>query len=100
VARHLTAIAGTIGALAIAASAKVTLILSLPGQNPSIPAWGGPPAPGTAKVSIYPNCTGGRVVADVVRPAKGHTEGLEPNVTEGLVKLMMSAPGGKIAQLK
>ena len=69
-------------------------------QNPPIPAWGLLPGPGTAKVLIYPNCTGGRVVADVVRLGKGHTEGLEPNVTEGLVKLMLSAPGGKIAQAK
>jgi hypothetical protein len=51
-------------------------------------------------VFLYPNCTGGRVVADVVRLEKGHTEGLEPNVTEALVKLMISAPGGKIAQAR
>ena len=69
-------------------------------QNPPIPAWGLLPRPGTAHVYIYPNCTGGRIVADVVRLEKGHTEGLEPNVTEALVKLMVSAPGGKIAQAK
>ena len=44
----------------------------------------------------YPGCKDGRVVADVVRLDKGHTEGLEPKVTEELVKLMLSAPGGKI----
>ena len=27
---------------------------------------------------------------------KGHTEGLEPRITEELVKLMVSAPGGKL----
>jgi hypothetical protein len=48
---------------------------------------------------VYPNCTNGRVVADVVRLEKGHTEGLEPNVTEALVKLMVSAPGGKIGKI-
>jgi len=69
-------------------------------QNPPIPAWGLLPRPGTAKVFVYPNCTGGRVIADVVRLEKGHTEGLEPNVTEALVKLMVSAPGGKIAQAR
>jgi pimeloyl-ACP methyl ester carboxylesterase len=69
-------------------------------QNPPNPPWGLLPRPGTAQVYVYPNCTGGRVVADVVRLEKGHTEGLEPNVTEGLVKLMVSAPGGKIAQAK
>jgi hypothetical protein len=35
------------------------------------------------------------VVADVIRLNKGHTEGLEPRVTEELVRLMVSAPGGK-----
>jgi hypothetical protein len=35
-------------------------------------------------------------VADVVRVDKGHTEGLEPNITEELVRLMVSASGGKI----
>ncbi len=69
-------------------------------QNPPNPPWGLLPRPGTAQVFLYPNCTGGRVVADVVRLEKGHTEGLEPNVTEALVKLMVSAPGGKIAQAR
>jgi poly(3-hydroxybutyrate) depolymerase len=69
-------------------------------QNPPNPPWGLLPRPGTAQVYVYPNCTGGRVVADVVRLEKGHTEGLEPGVTETLVKLMTSAPGGKIAQAK
>jgi hypothetical protein len=36
------------------------------------------------------------VVADVMRLDKGHTEGLEPKVTEELVKLLVSARGGKI----
>jgi hypothetical protein len=59
-------------------------------------AWGLLPGPGKAQVSVYPGCKDGRVVADVVRIDKGHTEGLEPRVTEELVKLMLSAPGGKI----
>ena len=41
----------------------------------------------------------GRVVADVVRLDKGHTEGLEPRVTEELIKLMVAAPGGKVRAL-
>jgi hypothetical protein len=65
-------------------------------QNPPNPAWGLLPRPGTAQVYVYPNCKDGRVVADVVRMEKGHTEGLEPNVTDALVKLMVSAKGGKI----
>jgi hypothetical protein len=55
-------------------------------------------APGSATVDVFPKCKDGRVVADVVRLAKGHTNGLEPKVTEQLVKLIVSAPGGKIAK--
>lgn len=65
-------------------------------QNPPNPAWGLLPAPGKAEVYVYPDCKDGRVVADVVRMDKGHTEGLEPSVTEELVKLMLSAQGGKL----
>jgi pimeloyl-ACP methyl ester carboxylesterase len=60
-------------------------------QNPGSDAWGHLPRPGTAEVFEYPHCKDGRVVADVVRVGKGHTEGLEPQVTEQLVKLMVSA---------
>jgi hypothetical protein len=49
-------------------------------------------------VFSYPGCRDGKVVADVVRIDKGHTEGLEPRVTEELVKLMVSARGGKLQQ--
>jgi len=69
-------------------------------QNPPNPAWGLPAAPGKAMVYMYPGCKDGRVVADVVRIEKGHTEGLEPKVTEELVKVMTSAKGGKIQQMK
>jgi hypothetical protein len=69
-------------------------------QNPPNPPWGLLPRPGKAEVYVYPNCKDGRVVADVVRLEKGHTEGLEPNITEALVKLMLSASGGKIQSLK
>lgn len=62
------------------------------------PSWGLLPAGGKAQVSVYSGCKDGRVVADVVRLDKGHTEGLEPKVTEELVKLMLSAKGGKIQQ--
>jgi hypothetical protein len=51
---------------------------------------------GRANIFVYPGCRDGRVVADVVRIDKGHTEGLEPKVTEELVKMMLSARGGKI----
>jgi hypothetical protein len=60
------------------------------------PGWGLLPAPGKAQVYLYPDCKDGRVVADVIRIEKGHTEGLEPKVTEELVKLMLSAKGGKM----
>ncbi len=62
--------------------------------------WGMKARPGTAKVWVYPKCEGGRVVADVERMDKGHTEGLEPHITEAIVKLMASAPGGKISGAK
>ena len=60
-------------------------------QDPGSDAWGRLPRPGTAEVFQYPHCRGGRIVADVVREGKGHTEGLEPHVTEQLIKLMLSA---------
>jgi hypothetical protein len=54
--------------------------------------WGGrKPRPGRAQVFAYPGCNDGHVVADVIRLDKGHTEGLEPRVTEEIVKLMLSA---------
>lgn len=65
-----------------------------PGRGPS---WGREARPGTAQVYVYPNCDGGKVVADVLRLDKGHTEGLEPRVTEALIRMMAAAPGGKIA---
>jgi hypothetical protein len=66
-------------------------------QNPGSRAWGLLPRPGTAQVFEYPGCADGRVVADIVRIDKGHTEGLEPAVTEALVAFMVRARGGRIA---
>jgi hypothetical protein len=63
---------------------------SRPQEHPS-DAWGRLPRPGTAEVFEYPHCSGGRIVFDVVREGKGHTEGLEPQVTEQLIKLMLAA---------
>ena len=64
-------------------------------EGRSTPGWGFAAKPGTAQVYVYPNAKDGRVIADVVRLDKGHTEGLEPHITEELIKLMVSAPGGK-----
>ncbi|MBI5948174.1 MAG: hypothetical protein HY875_08555 [Chloroflexi bacterium] len=64
-------------------------------EGKSTPAWGLWPKPGTAQVYVYPNARDGRVIADVVRMDKGHTEGLEPKVTEALIRMMVAAPGGK-----
>ena len=69
-------------------------------QNPPNPAWGLLPGGGKAQLFVHPDCKDGRVVADVVRLEKGHTEGLEPKVTEELVKLMLAAKGGKLQQLR
>jgi len=63
-----------------------------PGRGAS---WGRDARPGTAEVFVYPKCRDKKVVADVLRMDKGHTEGLEPRVTESLVAMMASAPGGK-----
>jgi pimeloyl-ACP methyl ester carboxylesterase len=67
-------------------------------ESYSTKGWGLRPGPGRAEVFVYPNAKGGRVIADIVRIDKGHTEGLEPKVTEELVKLIVSSPGGKVAQ--
>lgn len=61
--------------------------------------WGLEPRPGTARVYVYPNARAGRLIADVIRLDKGHTEGLEPRITETLVRMMVEAPGGKLQQL-
>jgi hypothetical protein len=47
--------------------------------------------PGRAHIYVYPHCPNGRIVADVIRVDKGHNEGLEPKVTEEIVRLMLSA---------
>ena len=65
-------------------------------EGNSTKQWGLMPRPGTAQVFVYPDAKDGRVIADIVRIDKGHTEGLEPNITEQIVKLMVSAPGGKL----
>jgi pimeloyl-ACP methyl ester carboxylesterase len=66
------------------------------GGPKSTAAWGLLPGPGTAQMWVYPGAKDGRVIADVVRLNKGHTEGLEPHVTEELIRLLVSAPGGKV----
>jgi pimeloyl-ACP methyl ester carboxylesterase len=76
--------------------AKAGYVYDASRLNQLRPGWGLLPAPGKAHVFVYPNCRDGRVVADVVRLDKGHTEGLEPRVTEELIKLMLSARGGKL----
>jgi pimeloyl-ACP methyl ester carboxylesterase len=66
-------------------------------QDPGSDGWGHYPKSGRALVYVFPHCKDGRVVADVVRIAKGHTEGYEPNITDAIVGLAVSAKGGKIA---
>ncbi|MEO6378103.1 MAG: hypothetical protein ABIO37_08780, partial [Caulobacteraceae bacterium] len=65
-------------------------------KGPPLPAWGREARPGTSQVFAYPKCKGGKMVADVMRLDKGHTEGLEPKVTEELIKMIVAAPGGKL----
>jgi hypothetical protein len=59
-------------------------------QDPGTQSWGLLPRPGVAEWYVYPGCDGGRVVADLIRIDKGHTEGLEENAVEQIVQLMMS----------
>lgn len=66
-------------------------------QNPPTYSWGRAARPGTAEEFEYVGCRDGRVVADIMRLDKGHTEGWEPKVTETIVQLMVKAKGGKIA---
>ena len=68
-------------------------------EGQSTPAWGLSPRPGVAQIYVYPGARGGRVIADVVRIDKGHTEGLEPRVTEALIRMIADAPGGKAQAL-
>ncbi len=60
------------------------------------PGWGRHARPGTANVFTFPGCKGGRIVADVNRLDKGHTEGYEPKILDRILGLMASAPGGKL----
>ncbi|MGH9686117.1 MAG: hypothetical protein ACRD5K_03375 [Candidatus Acidiferrales bacterium] len=69
-------------------------------QNPGSDSWGHRPGPGSAEILEYPGCKEGRVVADVIRRGKGHTQGLEHNITEALIQLMLSASDGKIQNLR
>ena len=66
-------------------------------QDPGTDGWGHYPKSGRALVYQFPKCRDGRVVADVIKLQKGHTEGYEPNVTDAIVALAVSAKGGKIA---
>ncbi|RYZ15247.1 MAG: hypothetical protein EON61_00395 [Alphaproteobacteria bacterium] len=64
-------------------------------QNPTRIGWGREPRPGTAKMWVFEGCKDKRVVADVLRVDKGHTEGLEPKVTEDILRLIVAAKGGR-----
>jgi hypothetical protein len=61
------------------------------------PSWGTTARPGTAQVYEFPGCDDDRIVMDVIRMNKGHTEGLEPKITDAILKAMMGAKGGKIS---
>lgn len=76
---------------------QLDIVDTLPGyvydssrQDPGTASWGFLPRPGVAEWTVYSGCDNGRIVADVIRMDKGHTEGLEENVTEQIVQLMLS----------
>lgn len=75
---------------------KPGLVDGGPKSGPPNLAQGTTARPGKAEVFVYPGCRQGRLVADVVRLDKGHTEGLEPNVTERLIRFLVASPGGKL----
>ena len=75
---------------------KPGLVDGGPKSGPPNLAQGTSARPGTAEVFVYPGCKQGRLVADVIRLDKGHTEGLEPKVSESLIRLMVGAPAGKL----
>ena len=60
------------------------------------PSWGTTARPGVAQVYEFEGCNDGRIVVDVIRMNKGHTEGLEPNIMETIIKYMLTAKGGKL----
>jgi hypothetical protein len=62
-------------------------------------AWGLEARPGTAQVYVYPDARDGRVIADIVRLDKGHTEGLEPRIMDTILGMIVAAPGGKARDL-
>lgn len=67
-------------------------------QDPGSDGWGHYPKSGRALVYQFPKCKDGHVVADIVKLQKGHTEGYEPNITDKIIELAVSAKGGKIAK--
>ena len=67
-------------------------------EGRSTQAWGLRPRPGTAEVYVYPDARDRRVIGDVVRLDKGHTEGLEPRITDAILQLVVQEPGGKLTR--
>jgi pimeloyl-ACP methyl ester carboxylesterase len=61
-------------------------------DQPRNASYGRMARPGVAQVMVYPDCRDGRLVADVLRLDKGHTEGLEPKITEEILKLIVGVP--------
>jgi len=66
-------------------------------QDPGTDGWGHYPKSGRAQGLQISQVPDGHVIADVVRLQKGHTEGYEPNITDAIIALALSAKGGKIA---
>jgi len=68
-------------------------------EGKSNASWGLEARPGTAQVYVYPSARDSRVIADVLRLDKRHTECLEPNIVRTLIDMVVSAPGGKARAL-
>lgn len=54
------------------------------------------PASHATDIYVYPNCARAKLVADVFRHDRDHADGFGPTVTEAIVRLMLTAPGGKV----
>lgn len=62
-------------------------------NQPRNASYGRLARPGVSRVMVYPDCQEGRLVADIMRMDKGHTEGLEPAISEEILRLISHGPG-------
>ena len=77
---------------------QLTFLLSLHGGGSAVAWHGERETVALQETSLWAEKCGARPrvrLADVVRMDKGHTEGLEPKVTQRLLEMMVGAAGGR-----